>query len=91
MRFPPVTPLNRYVALRDSFTEGVGDDDPARTDGVRGWAERVAESLTTINPDTEYANLAVRGRLMCGVIDERLPQALSLSPDLVTVSVGGNG
>ncbi|MET1021169.1 MAG: SGNH/GDSL hydrolase family protein, partial [Arthrobacter sp.] len=27
---------SRYVALGDSFTEGVGDDDPTRPNGVRG-------------------------------------------------------
>src|SRR3954466_13402647 len=36
---------SRYVALGDSFTEGVGDDDPARPNGVRGWADRVAGQL----------------------------------------------
>ena len=34
---PPV--FHRYVAVGDSFTEGVGDPDPARPNGVRGWAE----------------------------------------------------
>ena len=38
----PVT-FQRYVALGDSFTEGVGDPDPARPNGLRGWADRVAD------------------------------------------------
>src|SRR4051794_27659529 len=38
-------PFHRYVALGDSFTEGVGDPDPARPNGLRGWADRVAEVL----------------------------------------------
>ena len=33
----------RYVALGDSFTEGVGDPRPGGRE--RGWADRVAESL----------------------------------------------
>ena len=37
--------FHRYVALGDSFTEGVGDPDPARPNGLRGWADRVAEVL----------------------------------------------
>ena len=37
--------FHRYVALGDSFTEGVGDPDPDRPNGVRGWADRVAEVL----------------------------------------------
>jgi lysophospholipase L1-like esterase len=40
----------RYVALGDSFTEGVGDDDPTRPNGVRGWADRVAEQLGAADP-----------------------------------------
>ena len=37
--------FSRYVALGDSFTEGVGDPDPTRPNGLRGWADRVAEVL----------------------------------------------
>ena len=37
--------FHRYVALGDSFTEGVGDHDPTCPNGVRGWADRVAEVL----------------------------------------------
>ena len=36
---------SRFVALGAYFTEGVGDDDPGRPNGVRGWADRVAEQL----------------------------------------------
>ena len=36
---------HRYVALGDSFTEGVGDPDPTRPNGLRGWADQVAEVL----------------------------------------------
>ena len=39
--------FHRYVALGDSFTEGVGDPDPAAPNGLRGWADRVAEVLAT--------------------------------------------
>ena len=34
----------RYVAMGDSFTEGVGDVDTDRPNQVRGWADRVAEA-----------------------------------------------
>ena len=47
---------SRFVALGDSFTEGVGDDDPTRPNGVRGWADRVAEQLCAADPDFGYAN-----------------------------------
>ena len=83
-------PFHRYVALGDSFTEGVGDPDPARPNGVRGWADRVAEVLAGTTDDFGYANLAIRGRKLRGILDEQLEPALALDPDLVTVYAGAN-
>ncbi len=82
--------IRSYVALGDSFTEGVGDPDVSRPNGVRGWADRVAEVLGTLDEGFRYANLAVRGRKLQGVLDEQLEPALALGPDLVTVYAGGN-
>lgn len=83
-------PYTRYVALGDSFTEGVGDEDPGVPNGVRGWADRVAEELARTRPDFAYANLAIRGRLLQQIVDEQLEPAIALAPDLVTISAGGN-
>ncbi|MBT2597625.1 SGNH/GDSL hydrolase family protein [Arthrobacter sp. ISL-72] len=83
-------PWNRYVALGDSFTEGFGDPEPQSPGGVRGWADRVAEELSTGHSDFAYANLAVRGRLLQQIVDEQVGPALELKPDLVTFSAGGN-
>jgi lysophospholipase L1-like esterase len=80
----------RLVALGDSFTEGVGDDDPAAPNGVRGWADRTAGELAAHEPDFRYANLAIRGKLMAQVLDEQLEPALAMAPDLVTLYAGGN-
>ncbi|GAA1938518.1 SGNH/GDSL hydrolase family protein [Amycolatopsis minnesotensis] len=80
----------RLVALGDSFTEGVGDDDPRAANGVRGWADRVAAQLAAEVPDFRYANLAIRGRLLGQVLDEQLEPALAMTPDLVTLYAGGN-
>ena len=82
--------FSRYVALGDSFTEGVGDPDPARPNGLRGWADRVAEVLATQSPDFGYANLAIRGRKLRQVIDEQVEPALALAPDLVSIHAGAN-
>lgn len=81
---------NRYVAIGDSFTEGVGDPEPDAPNGLRGWADRVAEVLASTQPDFAYANLAIRGRLLDRIASEQLEPALALSPDLITVSAGGN-
>ncbi len=83
-------PWRRYVALGDSFTEGVGDPDPRSPGGVRGWADRVAEELSIAHEDFAYANLAVRGLLLEQILDLQVGPALALQPDLITVSAGGN-
>ena len=82
--------FHRYVALGDSFTEGVGDPDAARPNGLRGWADRVAEVLATQTDDFGYANLAVRGRKLGPIVAEQLDAAVALEPDLVTIHGGGN-
>lgn len=84
-------PWRRYVAIGDSFTEGIGDPEPASPGGYRGWADRVAEVLSAeAGDDFAYANLAIRGRLMQGILDEQVEPALALQPDLITISAGGN-
>ncbi|MDP9905395.1 SGNH/GDSL hydrolase family protein [Arthrobacter bambusae] len=83
-------PWSRYVALGDSFTEGVGDPEPRSPGGLRGWADRVAEELSAGHADFAYANLAVRGRLLHQILDEQIAPALALQPDLITLNGGGN-
>ena len=83
-------PWSRYVALGDSFTEGIGDPEERSPGGHRGWADRVAEVLGSSTEDFAYANLAVRGRLLKQIIDEQSEAALALRPDLISVSAGGN-
>lgn len=83
-------PWGRYVAIGDSFTEGIGDPEPHSPGGHRGWADRVAEELAERTDDFAYANLAIRGRLLQQIADEQAAAALELKPDLISVSAGGN-
>jgi lysophospholipase L1-like esterase len=102
-----------YVAVGDSFTEGMNDVGP---DGrYRGWADLVAARLAseyrashrgrdnageappsgpTAQPspggDFRYANLAIRGRLFDRIVDEQVPEAIRMRPDLVSFAGGGN-
>lgn len=87
---PAAHPWTRYVALGDSFTEGVGDPEPDLPNGLRGWADRVAEQLAMRAPAFSYANLAIRGRLLDQIAAEQVEPALALHPDLITISGGGN-
>ncbi|MFA5608048.1 MAG: SGNH/GDSL hydrolase family protein [Leucobacter sp.] len=83
-------PWSRFVALGDSFTEGVGDPDPESPGGLRGWADRFAEVLAEQSEDFSYANLAVRGKLIQQVAEEQVLPALELRPDLISLCAGGN-
>lgn len=84
----------RFVAIGDSFTEGMVDADPDHDDEFIGWADRVAAALAARNEEHGlpfgYANLAIRGRLIDAILEEQLDAALELTPDLVSFSAGGN-
>lgn len=83
-------PWRRFVAVGDSFTEGVGDPDPRTPGGVRGWADRVAEVLARQVGEFAYANLAVRGKLIAQIVADQIEPAVALHPDLVSICAGGN-
>ncbi|MDG4859784.1 SGNH/GDSL hydrolase family protein [Streptomyces sp. T-3] len=79
-----------YAAVGDSFTEGVGDPGPGNT--FVGWADRLAVLLDDRHPEQtfRYANLAVRGKLLDQIVEEQVPRAKELAPDLVSFCAGGN-
>ncbi|WP_104102803.1 SGNH/GDSL hydrolase family protein [Arthrobacter sp. 08Y14] len=85
-----MTFTSRYVALGDSFTEGVGDWDDSLPNGVRGWADRVAEQLILAEDSWGYANLAIRGKKLHQVLAEQVDAAIALEPTLVSIYAGGN-
>ncbi|AGW41324.1 hypothetical protein O159_12460 [Leifsonia xyli subsp. cynodontis DSM 46306] len=78
-----------YIALGDSFTEGVGDELPGGR--VRGWADFVALGLTQASPEpVRYANLAVRGRKIGPIAAEQVEPALAQRLGLVSLNGGGD-
>lgn len=80
---------HRYVALGDSSTEGL--EDPGPNGRHRGWADRFAQHVARAqDAPLLYANLAVRGRKTRQLVDEQLPSALAMRPDLATVFSGTN-
>jgi len=86
--FPGPPAAASFVAIGDSFTEGL--NDPAPGGGFRGWADRLAGMLAAEHPDLRYANLAVRGKLLRQIVREQLPAAVAVSPALVSIAGGGN-
>jgi len=82
--------VTRYVAIGDSFTEGLGDTMPDGTQ--RGWADLVAAGLASGEKQTiEYANLAIRGRLLDAIVTDQLDAALALDPKPTLLSLNGGG
>jgi len=85
--------ISAYVAIGDSFTEGMNDVAP---DGrVLGWADRLAGTLAARDPGFRYANLAVRGKLLRQIVADQVPAAIDLLADapgqrLVSIAGGGN-
>jgi len=77
-----------FVAIGDSFTEGLNDAGPGG--GFRGWADRLAGLLAVEYPGLRYANLAVRGKLLRQIVAEQVPAAAAMSPGLASVAGGGN-
>jgi lysophospholipase L1-like esterase len=86
-----------YVAIGDSFTEGL--NDPAPGGGFRGWADRLAGMLAVRYPGLRYASLAVRGKLLRQIVRDQVPAAVALlaehdaqtpSAGLVSIAGGGN-
>ena len=87
-------PYRRYVAVGDSFTEGLSDGHPTRPGSYVGWADRLAAHLAQLPADHGeafgYANLAVRGRLLNDIAGRQVDEAIALGADLVSIVGGGN-
>ena len=78
--------ISSFVALGDSFTEGMSDLLP---DGsYRGWADLLAARLAGRSEGFRYANLAVRGKLIGQIVQDQVAVAAEMKADLVTL-VGG--
>ena len=83
--------FRRYIAIGDSFTEGMCDD--VVNGEFRGWADRVADVLADAQPGFEYANLAVRGKLLHQVITDQIPEVITMASGketLITFHAGAN-
>jgi lysophospholipase L1-like esterase len=86
--FPQPPGEASFVAIGDSFTEGLNDASPGGA--LRGWADRLAGLLAVEYPGLRYANLAVRGKLLRQIVAEQVPVAAAMSAGLVSVAGGGN-
>ncbi|HSE93829.1 MAG TPA: SGNH/GDSL hydrolase family protein [Methylomirabilota bacterium] len=74
-----------YVALGDSTVEGVG-----ASGGPATYVARLHERLRAHYPRARVANLGVAGATSADVRAAQVERAVSLRPQLVTLSVGPN-
>jgi phosphatidylinositol alpha 1,6-mannosyltransferase len=87
-------PYRSYIAIGDSLSEGLGDFTFHQERLHNGWTDRLAGILAKEAEaggfDFHFANLAIRGAGLTKIMDQQLPLALSMQPDLVTVMAGSN-
>ncbi|MGO1165157.1 MAG: SGNH/GDSL hydrolase family protein [Janibacter sp.] len=79
-----------FVAVGDSFTEGIGDPNLHYPNLVRGWADRMARQLGRADPTWRYANFAIRSKFLDQVVEEQFDAALALDPTHISFCAGGN-
>lgn len=79
-----------FVAVGDSFSEGVGDPNLHYPNQVRGWADRMARQLGRADPAWRYANLAIRSKFLDQVVEDQLDAAIAMQPTHVSFCAGGN-
>ncbi len=75
----------RFVAIGDSFTEGIGDE----VEGIalKSWVDHFVQLCEN---DIEYANFAKRGLVTKEIQSQQLEKALTFNPDLVSLIAGAN-
>lgn len=75
--------LFRYVALGDSTAAGVGAQGT-------GYPELVYRRMKAAGWPAGILNLGQSGAVSADLVRTQLDKAISMSPDLVTVGIGGN-
>lgn len=75
----------RFVAIGDSFTEGIGDE----VEGIalKSWVDHFVQLC---EKDIEYANFAKRGLVTEEIRLQQLEKALTFNLDLVSLIAGAN-
>jgi len=83
---PPEAPGPRltYVAVGASETVGYGAEDPLS----QAWPQVLFR--TALPRDTTFLNLGIPGETVQGALEDEVPAALRLAPDLVTVWLNVN-
>ncbi|TNP28242.1 SGNH/GDSL hydrolase family protein [Bacillus sp. CD3-5] len=75
----------RFVAIGDSFTEGIGDE--VERIALKSWVDHFVQICAF---DMEYANFTKRGLVTKEIRSQQLEKALTFNPDLVSLIAGAN-
>ncbi|PGK36814.1 lipase [Bacillus anthracis] len=75
----------RFVAIGDSFTEGIGDEVEGIT--LKSWVDHFVQLCVS---DIEYTNFAKRGLVTKEIRSQQLEKVLTFKPDLVSLIAGAN-
>ncbi|PFV00600.1 lipase [Bacillus cereus] len=75
----------RFIAIGDSFTEGIGDE----VEGIalKSWVDHFVQLYVN---DIEYVNFAKRGLVTKEIRSQQFEKALTIKPDLVSLIAGAN-
>jgi lysophospholipase L1-like esterase len=76
----------RYMALGDSLAAGYGAQPVTQGYVYRLYQRGIFDST----PNTLFANASVPGATSADVLNFQVPQVDLFSPDIITISVGGN-
>lgn len=74
-----------YVAIGDSAAQGIGASRPGRS-----YVGLVAQHVRSTGRTVKLVNLGISGATLRVAIEKQLPALRTLTPDLVTVSIGAN-
>ncbi len=83
-----IHPIQHYIALGDSLSEGYSDW--GRADRSIGFAAVLARLLREQMHDLEFSNFGLSGARVSDVLRGQVDRAVALTPDLLTVVVGAN-
>lgn len=81
-------PWRRFAVLGDSISEGIGDPSPGYA--TVPWADRVANSLRSVQPQLGYLNTGRMGATSAQVRATQLDPVTAFGPDLVHITCGAN-
>jgi lysophospholipase L1-like esterase len=74
-----------YAAIGDSTVEGIGASNPDRS-----YTSLIFSNIKTMHKNAQYHNFGKSGAKIYDVIKNQTESAISVKPDLISISIGAN-